>query len=513
MRRTGCLALVLFVVGCVDDPRDPKTWVKKLGDPREGKAALSQLVKLKDPAAVEPLIEHFKKTKDPDVLKALAAHKDKRQVPVMADALDYTEESCDLAKIAANALGETPDAAAVDPLMKAAQKPLPIKSNCNIVRLEAMKALAKIKDKKATPALVKVLETPADDQDFFLNKTAAVALGDIADPAAVPALVRGLFMTGRGTDIFQECRSALLAIGEPAVDPLIEAMQRKNAKLEEDAKKYEFLPGIIVQKTSILLGDLRAKKAVAALIGELNKKDEGLAAGAGKGVSGHQSVILALGQIAGPEAQKAVMGVADDAKRPPKHKAAAAEALNLAGDPAALPTLLRLAQTKFLSGTTIDPEPASVMAAGTTAHSRLAWAEQADAGYQKVPEEIMDIYEVVVSAQKRLEAAKECKKDMACWVKLLNGKDNIKAEKAALMVPRVDAKAGLAELAKQVGHIDPSVRASVLFGLGQYGDASCKACLEALDKQIDIDRTKRPLKGLVDEMIATRAFLSGRAAK
>ena len=62
-------------------------------------------------------------------------------------------------------------------------------------------------------------------------------------------------------------------------------MQRKNAKLEADAKKYEFLPGIIEQKTAIVLGDLRAKKAVPALLEKLGKKDEGAAAGAGKGVS------------------------------------------------------------------------------------------------------------------------------------------------------------------------------------------------------------------------------------
>ena len=57
MRHAGWLALL--VLGCVADPRDPKTWTKKLGDPREGKEAISQLVKLKAPEAVEPLIAFY----------------------------------------------------------------------------------------------------------------------------------------------------------------------------------------------------------------------------------------------------------------------------------------------------------------------------------------------------------------------------------------------------------------------------------------------------------------------
>ena len=46
-----------------------------------------------------------------------------------------------------------------------------------------MKSLAKIHDPRAVPALVKVLETPADEQDFFLNQVAAESLGELGDAA------------------------------------------------------------------------------------------------------------------------------------------------------------------------------------------------------------------------------------------------------------------------------------------------------------------------------------------
>ncbi len=498
--------LLVAVAGCYDDPMDPKTWIKKLDDPRESKEAVRQLVKLKDRAAVASLVELYKKTRDAEQLKAIASFADPASVPVLVDSLDYSEDSFDNASVAATALGEIGDKAAVDPLVRAVMKPLKITTRANVVKLEAMKSLAKLKDPHAVDALIKVLATPADDQDFFLNKVAAKSLGNFADPKAVPALVRGLFMTGRGANIFQECRVALIAIGEPAIEPLLAALQRKNEDLEFDAKKYEFVPGIVVQKTSIVLGDLRAKRAVPALLEELAKKDDGLAAGEGKGVSGHQSLILALGLIGDLAGFKPVLAVLNDPKRHPKERASAAEALNAFGDASALPALLKAAQGRFISNMTIDPEAGSVVAAAVTAYSRLAGSDGANVTLQKIPEEIEDMAEVFKAAATRLSAAKECKQDASCWANLLRGKDGIKAEKAALMLGRL-GKPGLAELVKAVGHDDPAARMTVLFGLGHYGDRSCTECREALEKQIAADETKPPRKALVDEMRAVRAML------
>src|SRR5262249_15138394 len=124
----------LAAVGCVDDPRDPKTWIKKLDDPREKHEAVLQLTKLNDPEAVPALINLYKRSKDPNHLKAVAHFKDKRSIDVMIEALDgYSEESFDGAAVAANALGELGDPKAVDPLMKALGKPLPVKTRANIV--------------------------------------------------------------------------------------------------------------------------------------------------------------------------------------------------------------------------------------------------------------------------------------------------------------------------------------------------------------------------------------------
>src|SRR5438067_1493873 len=217
MRKVALLGVVcISLTGCVSDPNDARTWIKKLDDPREQKEAVRMLVKLKDKQAVGPLMELYKKSHDVEHLKAIASFDDPSSVPMLIESLEYSEDSFDTASIAATALGEIGDKSAVDPLVKAVLKPLPVSTRANVVKLESMKSLAHMKDPRAVDALIKILKTPSEEQDFFLNTKAAVYLGQFADPKAVPALVHGLFMTGsgktRGANIFQQCRTALLAI-------------------------------------------------------------------------------------------------------------------------------------------------------------------------------------------------------------------------------------------------------------------------------------------------------------
>ena len=110
---------------------------------------------------------------------------------------------------------DRPIPSAVEPLIKALQKPLPIKTRANIVKLEAMKSLVKIHDaqggRRADQDARDVRRRPGllPQQGGGASSSATSAMR-----AAVPALIRGLFMTGRGADIFQRvphlaaCRSA-----------------------------------------------------------------------------------------------------------------------------------------------------------------------------------------------------------------------------------------------------------------------------------------------------------------
>ncbi|HXU67964.1 MAG TPA: HEAT repeat domain-containing protein [Polyangia bacterium] len=480
----------------MSDPRDPQTWIKKLDSPVDQKDAVRELVRLKDPVAVDPLIAFYKKNHDPEVLKAIATFKDKRQIPVMIDSLEYTDESYDNAATAAAALGDTPDPSAVDPLIKALEKPLSIKTRANIVKQSAMESLAKIHDKRAVPAIAKILETPADDQDFFLNSVAAIALGNLGDAAAVPALVRGLFMVGRGATIYNQCRVSLLQIGKASAQPLIDAHQHKDQKLEADAKKYEFRPGVIEQKTSLVLGDLRAKEAVPVMVAELKKPQKG---------DNHLGALICLGMIGDPSTTKDLTGVLTDAKRDYKVRISAAEALNLAGDPSALPTLLQVAKT---GDVVKDKEKyPDVRLAAAMSYARLGGAAEAAAfapvaaAEKAAPEEFKE-------DAARLEVAKKCGKDLTCYGTTLATDASLPhQEKAAFMLSRM-GKPALGPLVKKLSTREPIVRQAVLFAIGKIGDKTSTDAIKGLEAQIEIDRTKPPMRALVEEMRATLAMIS-----
>ena len=537
------LTLSTFTLtGCPEDPDDPKVWIGKLDNPREQKEALRQLTRLKEKAepAYDALAAKFKKSPDNDVLRTIAKIHSDKAVDLFAEQLDYTEETYDTAVIAANGLqdlaerddkGREAAKKAVPALRKAAGKKLSIRSRANVVRIEAIKAMAAIKDPSAIETLNEILETSADDQDFLINKVTAKVLAEFADPKSIKSLIRGLWMTGRGNDMFQECRLGLVRIGEPAVDALIETLQRKNASVEADAKKYKFVPGIVVQKTAILLGDIRSKKAVPALLAELAKKDDGLGTGPDgmPGVSGHQAVLQSLGQIGDSSATKAIMGVLSDGKRDSKHRAAAAEGLNMMGDPSAMPVLLQLAKTQFLTPAKskdempeLDATKATLVAYAVTQFSRLTDKDESavlEPIYKTIPADIVDIKKYFETAIARTKVAAECKKDINCYDKYLGMpadadakvENSPKAERAAFSLARLGHDA-VPVLKKYVGHKDTAVRSAVLFALTRTATKADQDVLKAMAEQIEKDRTRdKQGQALAEEARIHVAIISNRS--
>ena len=537
------LTLSTFTLtGCPEDPDDPKSWVSKLDNPREQKEALRQLARLKEKAepAYEALAAKYKKTPDTEVLRTIAKLRTNKAVDLFAEQLDYSEETYDNAIVAANGLqdiaerddkGREAAKGAVAALKKAAGKKLSVRSRANVARIESIKALAAIKDPLSVDTLNEILETSADDQDFFINKTTAKVLAEFADPKSIKSLTRGLWMTGRGNDMFQECRLGLVRIGEPAVDKLVETLQRKNADVEADAKKYKFVPGIIVQKAAILLGDLRSKKAVPALLAELQKKDDGLGTGPDgmPGVSGHQAILQSLGQIGDPSATKAVLAVLSDGKRDPKHRAAAAEGLNMLGDMSALPILLGIAKTPFLTPAKnkdempeLDTNKATLVAYAVTQASRLTDKDESavlEPIYKTIPADIVDIKKYFETAMARTKVAAECKKDVACYDKYLGMppdadakvENSPKAERAAFSLARLGHDA-VPVLKKYVGHKDTAVRSAINFALTKTATKADADVLKALAEQIDKDKTRdKTGQALAEEARIISAIITNRS--
>jgi HEAT repeat protein len=502
--------------GCQGDPNDPMTWAKQLKNLRVQKEALDHLANMdvdKARPAVPALIDLYNDAKRPEHLEALARYLDPRTKPIMVEALDYTDDDFDRATIASGVLGDMKAKDAVDPLIKAVEKQLPIKSRANNARIAAMRALVKIGDNRAVPTLMKVLTTSADEQDFLLNQKAALALAEFRDPQAIPALIRGMFMTGRGTGIFQECRLALVRIGGPAIDPLIELLQDKNAEIQTMAVKQkfdEFSPGVVPHKAAILLGDLRAKKAVSALVGRLHQKAKG---------DEHRSALIALGYIATPAAVDAILSVLKDGKADPTERASAADGLYLSGDRRAVPTLLEIAKTGYV--TQGGQKASDLRASAAIAVARIAGKESYDA-FKALADKETEAQGVFGMALDRMQVANECDRDLQCYGKKLNDPSWTRGEKAAFAIAfSGDAKKGLPLLLasmKPITTMAPErypVHQAILFALARLGTKDCKECIEKLDKQIERDEKAVRIPGardLLGETRVTEAIIQNRGA-
>jgi len=501
----GLSLVTLSQLGCTGDPNDPMTWAKDLKNLRTQKEALDHLANMdvdKARPAVPALIALYQDTKRPEHLEALARYKDERTKPIMIEALDYSDDDFDRATIAAGVLADMKATDAVDPLIAAATKPLPIKSRANNAKLAAIRALVRIGDKKAVPALVKILGTSADEQDFVLNQKAALGLAELRDPSAIPALLKGLFMTGRGANIFQECRLALVRIGQPAIDPLIELFQRKNKDIEEMGKQLKFdevTPGVIPFKAASLLGDLRARKAVPTLQAGLKEKQQG---------GEHTAIVIALGLIGAPSGVDTLIGVLKDGKAEPSVRVSAADALYLSGDRRAVPTLLEIAKSGYV---TVQGQKASDLRATAAIDlSRIAGPETFDA-FKALADKEKDAEGAFGMALDHMLVAKECGNDLACYGKKLNDPQWTRAEKAAFAIGfSGDATKGVPLLLgalKPLASINQErfpVHMALLYALTRLAPKNCKECIDKLDKQIERDEKAVRIPGARDLLGETR---------
>jgi HEAT repeat protein len=497
------------LVGCGGDPNDPRTWAKKLGDLREQEDALARIAAMdveKSRVVVPELIALYQQTHAAKHLHALARYQDPRTIPVFIEALEYTDESFDQAVIAAGVLGEMKAKEAVAKLIAGAEQPLPIKSRANTAKLEAIRALVKIGDPRAVPTLVKILETSADEQDFLLNQRAALGLAELRDPQAIPALIRGLFMTGRGTDIFQESRLGLVRMGEAAVDPVIALLEGKNADIQAMAAKYKFdqaTPGIVPYKAAYLLGDLRAPKAVPLLINRLARPAKG---------QEHSAMVIALGQIGGPDAVDALIALLENPKAAAALRASAADALYMTGDKRVIPVLMKTAESGYV--TLPDGSKSSALRANAAIDLARVAGPEHYAAFKALSDKEKVFQGEFGEALDRVQVAKDCGDKLDCLGKALADPSPPRAEKAAFAIGFSGDQAGIPLL---LGALKPltslaqdryPVHQATLFALVRLADKTCKPCEEKLREQIERDEKAVRLPGARGLLAETRVALA-----
>lgn len=294
------LVLPVASTGCKGE-NTPEYWAKRIQKPAYREQAIKRLGEIyldrvkaangdtSDPEVqhavdvmVPALIDTFNKYKTDNASRSaistlLAQIGDERAIPVFEELLDYQKgiNETDASK-AAEALGKL---GSEDSIPKIIAMMDAIKADRGVdgrnrpeddwMTRSAVTALRDILNAHpdtthrdaAIQALNDALETTADQQDFFINKIAAKALGDIADEDSIPILIRGLFFQGRGATVYQQCRVALCKVAiqhrDQVIDKLFEGYKGEFEELEKDAERFEFFHGIKQNKIGLMFYELR----------------------------------------------------------------------------------------------------------------------------------------------------------------------------------------------------------------------------------------------------------------
>jgi HEAT repeat protein len=300
------------------------------------------------------------------------------------------------------------------------------------VQVAAVDALGAIGDKAAVDVLTVVAMDPQGEP--FTSKKATLALGRIGDPKSMPVILKLMFISRGGVSFFPEAAFAASQIGPAMIAPLLKVLEGQDAELAAWAREQKYPPGALYAKAASVLGDVGDASVVPALVKKLSYTDPD----AGIQLFVRVYAAEALGRL---RAREAVRPLADalGRERNPDARDRLCDALARIGDPAALPTLKAAASGDWDS-----------KAAPLTAISRLGGegdratiaAAQAACG-QGCPAEQK---KALAGMLARLDAAKACDAQVACWSGRLGDSSAAVRDRAALEVGRTGTAAEAAAL-------------------------------------------------------------------
>jgi HEAT repeat protein len=510
MRLRVC-ALILLLGACrPSDPKDPKTWTKRLADsdPRTRQEAVKELRKLKAREAAPQVAQLLK-----DVMvreEAAAALRDiggANEVPALLDAVDTTVGAgSDTATRAANrtnariaeALGEIGDPRAGPALLRLAR------SKDDSVRLEAVQALGAVKSKQAVPELSLLVDDPSAPP--LLVKKAVVALGQIGDPSAIPALQHALVLERQGVSLLPEAAYSLFQFGTGAVAPMIRMAKDEDPAFLKWARENNRAPAGTYAKAALVLGDLGDAHAVPVLLEKLRYKDPDPLPGTARLLTNlvRQFAANALGRLRAKEAAAPILALVQT--RDPQDTDLvrfSSEALVWIGDRAQAKELLRRAESGDARLRIVVARAAALLGDD----SLLAQLEGLSARIRKAPpaqcEKEADALGIEDAGEKpcdfvasqfeplsvALEAVRGCKDSAACWQDKLADSHALVRARSAYELGRLGASGAVPALVQAAGDQDLLVRVGAIRALEWLipvpaAQPQLKAAAEKLSSQL-----------------------------
>lgn len=228
-----------------------------------------------------------------------------KAVPVLQKAVaeylgdDNNDRLIENAIAAVDALGKAKEFGAdndVQVIIDAAKHSVPADSKAQVVRVAALRALGKWSESElAKTTLIDVLKMAGEeDQHAAVFAAAADALGYAQSTDAIDPMIKAMFNLPA---VYGFCRRSLVAIGKPAIKPLLQVFEGKHKEMNEFAKEKKFAascegyktiggqrvkvnlggtktciaPKALEVKTANILGDLLAREAVPAMLKELDQ--------------------------------------------------------------------------------------------------------------------------------------------------------------------------------------------------------------------------------------------------
>jgi len=229
-----------------------------------------------------------------------------RAVLPLIDALD--DDRGDVRQLAALALGRIGDVRATPPLM------LALRTGDAKGRAGAAFALGEMGDPGAVPLLIAALKDESDP----IRSAAISALGKLRPIEAVVPLIATWSGANQNSDIQFRVVEAIAALGEPAFEPLLAALQNPCAAIRVGAVM-----------TLNRLGD---RRSVAPLIDKLRVRNEDSAV--------QRQLVCALGEIGDSSAVMPLIETLQDCGRPWEVRCFAAISLGKLQDTRAVPALM-----------------------------------------------------------------------------------------------------------------------------------------------------------------------------
>jgi HEAT repeat protein len=439
-----------------------------LEDDKQREDAVRKLGEMKEKTAVQPLIKLAKENEKvrPLVAQSLGMIGDKSAAADIISWIDVeaatgsdepTRLKHRINERAVGALAELKTPEASDIITK-----LYAKTRDNNVRLATVRAMGTIQDKKFVPMLSDVVE---QDDNMFMKRVAAEALGDIGDVGGVPALIYGMYYE-KGASIYPQASFSIFQVGEPAVAALVATLDGKNPKVKKLAEEKNFVEGAVEVKIVEVLGDLKAKSTEDRLIklwdSIKNPMTQPLV---------RRSVAMALASMG---SQKAVPLLIKNASEPASDlRQFYVDALNELSSTTALPALLAAAK----AGEDLEGRKAAYVAYTRLAPgSELTNATAAAKGNEVFTKELV-----------RVTAAKECGETVDCWVTKLKDKDAKVRDRAAYALGRLGDKKAAPALAAAVKDDALEARAAAIWALSRVGT---KAEVPALEKIFSEEKGK-----------------------